>query len=208
MKVDLTYPKISDSNTGLLTKCIAFEKIDGTNTHWIWTLTDGWTHFGTRRTQFTLNREGINEFKWAHPELNHATDLFNETLRDKLTAFLCQSEYRDHKITVFAEFHGPHSFAGAHDMNDAMDGSQKLTLIDVAKEKRIIPPQQFIDDFSKFPSAQVIYIGKHIGQLVDDVHKGKYDDINEGVVCKGVVDGQVHMFKAKTKDWLKRVEKR
>lgn len=208
MKIDLAYPKIPESNTGLLTKCIAFEKIDGTNMHWIWSLEDGWSQYGTRRTGFKFNRDGRREFNYQHSELHWAPDLFDENLRDKLTAFLAQHpQYRTNTITVFTEFHGPNSFAGNHDFNDGVNNTQTLTLIDVAVGKKIIPPEQFIKDFESFGIPKVVYTGKHIGQLVEDVYKGKYD-VNEGIVCKGVANGEVHMFKAKTKDWLKRLEKR
>ena len=175
MKIDLIYPKIPDSNTGLLNKCIAFEKLDGSNMHWVWTLVDGWTHFGTRRTQFNLNRDGVQEFRWQHGELHAAPDLFNERLRDRLTTYLCQTPYRFHTVTIFTEFHGPNSFAGNHDFHDGVNNTQTLTLIDVAMGKKIIPPEQFINDFEFFGIPKVVYTGKHIGQLVEDVHKGKYD---------------------------------
>lgn len=208
MKIELAYPKIPESNTGLLTKCIAFEKYDGTNMHWVWNLQDGWTHFGTRRTQFELNRKGCHDFKWEHSELDDAPYIFNERLRDRLTAMLSQHPiYRLNKVYVFTEFFGPNSFAGNHSTTDAIDGTQQLILIDVSIGKRIIPPEQFIKDFEPYGIARVVYEGKHIGQLIDDVYKGKYD-VNEGVVCKGELKGEVHMFKAKTREWLKRLEKR
>lgn len=42
----LYYPKIPGSRSALLTPCIAFEKLDGTNLHWDWHRDFGWHAFG------------------------------------------------------------------------------------------------------------------------------------------------------------------
>lgn len=208
MKVDLIYPKIPENSDKFHGKCIAFEKYDGTNLHWIWTLDDGWHFFGSRRTQFILNRVGISEFSKEHYELVNAPHVFNEKFRDKLTAFFCQNTfYRNSRVTVFTEFLGPNSFAGGHSQEDAFNDDQDLVIIDVAVGGQIISPELFVEDFSSFPIAKVIYTGKYSGQFADDVRKGKYN-VNEGVVVKGIVDGQVFMTKVKTKEYLKRLKDR
>lgn len=204
MKVDLVYPKIPENSDKFHGKCMAFEKYDGTNLHWKWDPQEGWLGFGTRRTHFSLTREGIKDFSKEHVELAEAPHIFNEGLRDKLTMFFCiNSALRLHNITLFTEFYGANSFAGNHDAND----EHKLILIDVMINGRLIPPESFNESYSQFGSAQVVYTGKYSGQFAEDVHKGKYN-VNEGVVVKGVVDGQVFMTKIKTKDYLKRLEKR
>lgn len=208
MKVDLVYPKIPENSNKFFDKCIAFEKYDGTNLHWRWTLSDGWHLFGTRRTQFKLNSVGIDEFNLEHSELKNAVNIFNEQFRDSLTVFLCQHvRYFYNKMDIFTEFYGPNSFAGGHSWNDEDNGDQKLVIIDVAKNDKIIPPQTLIDDFGTFNIAKVIYTGKYSGQFAEDVRNGKYD-VDEGVVCKGLVDGEVFMTKVKTKDYLKRLKNR
>lgn len=208
MKIDLIYPKIPEDTNIFLGKCIAFEKYDGTNLHWIWNSTDGWHLFGTRRTQFIMNRIGIEEFTKTHSELANAPHVFNEQFRDKLTMFLCQhDEYRHVNVILFTEFYGPNSFAGGHTEEDAKSDDQDLVIIDVMRNHQLITPSQLIEDFDGFNTAKVIYTGKYNGQFTEDVRKGKYG-VNEGVVCKGIVDGEVVMTKVKTKDYLKRLEKR
>jgi hypothetical protein len=204
MKIDLIYPKIPENSDKFHGKCIAFEKYDGTNLHWKWDPNMGWSHFGTRRTQFTLDRIGIASFSKEHSELASAPYIFNEALRDQLTMFFCiNSALHLHNIIVFTEFYGPNSFSGGHVAQD----DHKLVMIDVMINGRLMPPEQLIQDFSQFEIAKVIYKGKYSGQFAEDVRKGKYD-VNEGVVVKGVVDNEVFMTKVKTKEYLKRLQKR
>jgi hypothetical protein len=206
MKIDLIYPKIPENSDKFHGKCIAFEKYDGTNLHWTWNANDGW-RFGTRRTQFLLNKSGIGDFVKEHSELSNAPHLFNDHLRDKLTIFCNTYHYWNREFTFFTEFYGPNSFAGGHSSEDAHDETQELIMIDVAIDKKILPPEEFINRFQGYTIARVVFTGKYSGQFAEDVSKGKYD-VNEGVVVKGIVDGQVFMTKVKTKDYLKRLEKR
>ena len=204
MKIDLIYPKIPENSDKFHGKCIAFEKYDGTNLHWKWNLQEGWHLFGTRRTQFTFNAKGINGFRFDHIGLSHAPDIFNETLRDKLTMFLCKhGVFSTCDVTLFTEFHGPNSFAGDHEISD----EHTLTIIDVMMNNKLLDPELCNQYFSKFGSARMIFQGKYSGQFAEDVRKGKYD-VNEGVVVKGMVDGEVFMTKIKTNDYLKRLRQR
>ncbi len=204
MKVDLVYPKIPENSDKFHGKCIAFEKYDGTNLHWKWNLQDGWHLFGTRRTQFSFDRKGIAGFIFNHMETRNAPDIFNESLRDKLTSFLCKHGiFSNCNITLFTEFHGPNSFAGGHEITD----EHTLTIIDVMVNNKLLDPELFHQYFQKFGSARLIYQGKYNGQFAEDVRKGKFD-VNEGVVVKGVVDGEVFMTKVKTNDYLKRLRQR
>ena len=178
MQINLIYPKIPENSDKFHGKCIAFEKYDGTNLHWKWDPQEGWTHFGTRRTQFTLDERGILGFQFNHMEVRSAPRIFNDILRDKLTMFLCKhSVYSVSNVIVFTEFYGPNSFAGNHEITD----EHQLILIDVMVNGRLLAPEVFIKDFSQFGSAQVIYTGKYSGQFAEDVRKGKYN-VNEGVV--------------------------
>lgn len=61
-RIKLAYPKIPDSRAAPLEKCIAFEKYDGTNLHWVWEPELGWYAFGTRRNRFDLDDRGIAAF--------------------------------------------------------------------------------------------------------------------------------------------------
>lgn len=205
MKVNLVYPKIPENSDKFHGKCYAFEKYDGTNLHWKWNVKEGWHSFGTRRTQFSFDRKGIAGFQFDHHECRNAPDIFNENLRDKLTMYLCGEHdvFNLCEVTLFTEFYGPKSFAGGHDIDD----EHELVIIDVMCNGKLITPENFIRNFQQFGSARLIYTGKYSGQFAEDVRKGKYD-VNEGVVVKGVVDGEVFMTKVKTKDYLKRLEKR
>lgn len=204
MKIDLIYPKITENSNKFHGKCIAFEKYDGTNLHWKWDPQMGWHVFGTRRTQFTLDRVGIAEFSKEHSELANAPHIFNEALRDQLTMNFCINSAKYlHNITVFTEFYGPNSFAGGHVAED----DHKLIMIDVMVNGRLMPPEQFNQHFYEFECARVVFQGKYSGQFAEDVRKGRHD-VNEGVVVKGVVDNEVFMTKVKTNDYLKRLRQR
>lgn len=126
MKIDLVYPKIPENSDKFHGKCIAFEKYDGTNMHWNWSCKDGWGSFGTRRTEFFLDKLGISEFMTTHPELSASVSIFNDRIRDSLNMFLCQNKPYSTSchVTLFTEFYGPNSFAGGHDEQDAIDGTQ------------------------------------------------------------------------------------
>ncbi len=203
MKVDLVYPKIPENSDKFHGKCIAFEKYDGTNLHWKWDPTEGWLGFGTRRTHFSLTREGIKDFSQEHSELADAPHIFNEGLRDKLTMFFSHHHtFSNYNITLFTEFYGPNSFAGGH-----VEEDHKLIIIDAMQNNKLFAPQFFHEFFHEFGSAQIVYEGKYNGQFAEDVRKGKFD-VNEGVVVKGVVDGEVFMTKVKTNDYLKRLRQR
>lgn len=205
MKINLVYPKIPESKQCLLGKCWAFEKIDGTNLHWVWEPNLGWSHFGTRRTRFTLDEKGIQEFQETHSELSEAPVLFLRA---------CQGIVNSpHQVILFTEFYGENSFAGNHQAKD----KKKLYLFDAMVNGQLLtvpafleaffayqPPEEYRDDFG-IPA--IVYTGKYTGQLAQDVGDGKYS-INEGVVVKGMVDGQVFMTKIKTKDYLKRLQQR
>ena len=53
----LYYPKMPASEKAPFgERCIAFEKLDGTNLHYCWDKDFGWHAFGTRRDQFSERR--------------------------------------------------------------------------------------------------------------------------------------------------------
>ena len=200
----LAYSKIPNSEQCLLNNCIAFEKYDGTNIHVVWNKKWGWIDFGTRRDRFPLNNIGINEFVKCHPELGDDETLkLISNISDKILDFVCENtNYNIYtEVIVFMEYHGPNSFAGQHDPKDI----KKLTLIDVMTDGQIIPPQQFLDDFKDFDIAKVIYKGKYSGQFSEDVRNGKYP-VNEGVVCKGIIDNKVYMCKIKTNVYMNKLQ--
>lgn len=206
MKIPLFYPKIPENKHIIIGKCVAWEKLDGTNMHWIWTPKIGWSHFGTRRTRFTLDDTGILEFKSVHPELEEAPYIF-------LRAFTSIVNNPSHEIILFTEFLGEKSFAGSHQVED----KKRLVLFDAMINGKLLEPKQFIDAFStynppeefedEFDLPAVVYSGKYTGQFTEDVRKGKYP-VNEGVVVKGVVDNEIVMTKIKTNKYLKKLQQR
>lgn len=201
MKCGLKYPKIPDGKNCPLKKCVAFEKYDGTNFHWKWS--GGWREFGTRRTKFAFDNVGEEYFQQAHPGLEGAPEAFYEAA-EKLDEYLHNKYWTpdtENEIIIFSEFFGPNSFAGSHKEEDI----KQHIIFDVMVNGKLLSPEDFIKDYQPFNIAKVVYSGKYTGQFVEDVRKGKYTS-GEGVVCKGIVDGQVYMTKIKTNSYLERLK--
>lgn len=203
VKVKLAYPKIPDSKNCPSEKCIAFEKYDGTNLHWVWESELGWYAFGTRRDRFDLDDMGIAEFNTAHPGLEDAPGIFIRDFAKNLESlFLQHPNYQCPEITVFTEFFGVNSFAGMHKKDDP----KQLVLFDVQTDQGIIIPEEFTRDFGDFNIARVVYRGKLTGQFINDVRQGKYG-VNEGVICKGGNNyDNLWMVKIKTYSYMKRLK--
>jgi hypothetical protein len=202
-KVSLVYPKIPDSKNSPSKSCIAFEKYDGTNLHWVWERELGWYAFGTRRNRFDLDEKGIKDFCFAHEGLEESPDIFLKNLSEGLeTIFLENPKYQtSQEITVFTEFFGSNSFAGMHKKDDPKD----LILFDVETKDGIISPEEFVDDFKELNIARIVYRGKLTGKFKEDVREGKYD-VEEGVVCKGGKGETLWMVKIKTYAYLEKLK--
>lgn len=189
---------MSGSGDAPFARCIAFEKYDGTNLHWVWDRELGWYAFGTRRDRFDLDASGIAAFATAHAGLEHAAQLFLDSLSNALTEVLHElNYYHSNEIIAFTEFLGPNSFAGKHRETD----EKHLVLFDIQTDSGFLPPETFVDDFESLPIARVVYRGKLTGRFTHEVREGKYD-VTEGVVCKGHSDGQVWMVKIKTDAYM------
>ena len=201
-RVKLAYPKMRGSRGAPLERCIAFEKYDGTNLHWMWERELGWHAFGTRRDRFDLDEAGIVQFTAAHEELGEAPHLFWEQWADPLLEVFAQHNlYEARDIMVFTEFLGDDSFAGRHRAED----DKRLVLFDVQADDRFLPPETFVEHYASLPIARVVYRGKLTGKFANDVREGRYD-VAEGVVCKGGDDGGVWMAKIKTNAYMKRLK--
>jgi hypothetical protein len=201
-RVKLAYPKIPDSKNSPLEKCIAFEKYDGTNLHWVWESELGWYAFGTRRDRFDLDERGIADFNAAHPGLETAAELFIRDFAQPLAAiWRSNPDYHSPEITVFTEFFGDRSFAGMHQQDDP----KRLVLFDVATQLGIVEPERFVRDFSAVNIARVVYSGKLTGKFIEDIRTGKYD-VEEGVVCKGKNANGIWMVKVKTTAYMNRLK--
>ena len=80
-------------------------------------------------------------------------------------------------------------------------------LFDVETGLGIVPPEQFVTDFSAFKIARVIYRGKLTGKFTTDIREGRYD-VTEGVVCKGgTTSDNLWMVKIKTNAYMLRLKK-
>ena len=175
----LYYPKMPASEKAPFgERCLAFEKLDGTNLHFCWDKDFGWDAFGTRRDQFNFTQDGEAAFAAAHPELAEVASVFVETLAEGLGEALANVP----EAMVFAEFLGRGSFAGQHYAQDP----KRLILFDVALPgEAFVTPDAFVRDFGHLSIPRLIYRGKLTGQFTDDVRKGKFG-VTEGVVCKGL----------------------
>lgn len=200
MKIKLAYPKIPSSLDCPLKQCVVFEKLDGTNIHFVFSK-DKFVGFGTRRDRFPSSEEGGKSFSQAHPELKGVLDC---DLLDLFSHLRDTDKYNTaNEVVLFFEYCGPNSFAGQHRATD----TKQLYLIDVEVDGRMLPPEEFLEDFVKFKDQipRIVFQGKFSGQVFVDVRKGKLD-VKEGVVVKGVWHGQVYMAKIKTEAYLDRLK--
>lgn len=201
-RTKLVYPKMPGSGAAPLERCVAFDKYDGTNLHWVWEPELGWYGFGTRRDRFDLDETGITEFNAAHPGLEDAATIFLNSLAEPLTKVLEDNQFYDSsEIIVFTEYLGPNSFAGKHKSGD----DKQLVLFDVQVSAGFLAPDLFVEHFSKLPIARVVYRGKLTGKFTTDVREGRFD-VTEGVVCKGGKTGNVWMVKIKTNAYMNRLK--
>jgi hypothetical protein len=200
----LHYPKIGTTEGCPGGRCIAFEKIDGTNLHWDWDREFGWHAFGTRRDAFDLTPTGVEAFHHAHPGLGRSVALFEAHLAEPLERIFRDAEpFRDvASFKAFTEYAGPRSFAGTHHPGDEAE----LVLFDVEAEGLgLIGPEAFVEHFGHLRIPRVVFRGRFTGKLTEDVRKGKFG-VAEGVVLKGGATGQVWMAKVKTDAYRARLE--
>ncbi|GAA4427955.1 RNA ligase family protein [Bremerella cremea] len=203
MNRKLHYPKIRDSRDFPLGRCIAFEKLDGTNLHFVWKRTSGWIALGTRRDRFTWDHAGREAFAAAHGNVADAAELFEQQWTAELEVVFqkderCQSWQ---VVEVFAEYCGPNSFAGLHKHDDP----KRLVMFDVAVDGEMLGPFEFIELFRELPIARVVFQGKFNSSFAERVREGKLDVI-EGVVCKTGTRGNVQMAKIKSNAYRDRLQ--
>jgi hypothetical protein len=176
----LHYPKMPGSEKAPLgERCVAFEKLDGTNLHFRFERGFGWHTLGTRRDEFPLTESGIAAFEEAHPELAGAAEVFVETLQPGASAALDALGLTE--AALFAEFLGDGSFAGRHRAGEP----KKLIVFDLETPSGFLPPEEFLKSLVALPTPRVLYRGKLTGEFAQSVRRGRYD-VAEGVVCKGL----------------------
>jgi len=201
MKGYASIPKWSPDDFGKYIHC--FNKIDGSNFRAEWNrklskksnFTMGFGKYGTRREAIHKNSpfaEGIG--------------IFEERLAEPLDLlFRTQKIFRGvDRITVYGEFYGDSSFAGIHKWDEPHD----ISVFDIFLFKKgFLPPMEFkhITDGIHINTPR-FFLSQQFNQgLVDKINTGFFG-LEEGMVCKGVEDGKVFMFKIKTDEWLKRVK--
>ena len=202
-RISLAYPKIDGSSAAPLEHCVAFEKYDGTNLHWVWDRELGWYAFGMRRNRYDLDETGIAEFNKNHSGLPDAADIFLRDLANPLEQIFVNNTYYSYsELTVFTEYLGRNSFAGLHKKDD----EKQLVLFDIETAAGFVPSEQFVCDFLDLNIARVIYRGKLTGKFVNDIREGRYD-VTEGVICKGGTrPDKLWMAKIKTNAYMLRLK--
>lgn len=200
-----TYWSIDGPNKAPRQPCIAFVKYDGSNIRAEWSRKKGWVKFGTRRRLFD---ESDEIFGAAKP-------LFLNKYADDLAAvFKKDKQFRGvQTVTVFGEFFGQQSFAGAHKPNDK---EKNIVLFDVnLLKKGLLSPKEFLDKFGHLNVAEVVYRGNLNTEFIESVRnstidvESKYDIktvVPEGVICKGGSGHNLWMCKIKTNEYLQKLK--
>jgi hypothetical protein len=195
------YPKTPGPSGAKLEKCVAFEKLDGTNLFWEWRREFGWTDFGTRSATYPLHPGGMTEFAARHPGLGVAAELFADPSEGLGRVLESRTEVQH--AFVYSEFVGPNSFAGMHKPDDP----KRLVFFDLfIVGYGFVNPWRFRELLADVPTPAVVYEGKFTGNFTEDVRAGKYL-VCEGVVVKGGSGGaDVWMAKVKTAAYLDRLK--
>lgn len=168
-----------------------FDKADGSNLRFEWSKKRGWYKYGTRN----------HLFDQTDPVFGSAIDVFQNGLAQGI-ADVAKSQRWD-KAVVFAEFFGPHSFAGVHLPEDP----KFLALFDVSPlRKGILPPAEFLKLFGHLEITKFLGVVDWNSDYVARVRRGEVEGITfEGVVAKGMVNRELVMEKAKTQAWIDKV---
>lgn len=194
-----TYHSITKYSPDYFGKYIyAFDKVDGSNFRAEWTrklskktrFTNGFGKFGTRGETIKTQR---NPFYAA-------VEIFQEKFSEDLDRIFCDEKiFRGvDEITVYGEFFGSKSFAGQHDWNEPHD----IKLFDIWLYKRdFLVPSDFLKIFGNLDICPLIYQGEFTPNVLKMIENNAFN-LKEGVVCKGVEEQKLFMFKIKTNKWL------
>jgi len=183
------YPSILGSAKAPLGKpCIAQYKYDGSNLRFEWSPKQGWHKFGTRRQLFDRSDETYAP----------AIPIFLEKMGDEIVYRTKQITKNPQRITAFAEYFGPGSFAGSHVPGAPME----LRLFDVYLFKKgLLPVKEFMRAYGDLPyAAEIVYEGPLNVSFINDVRNGKYP-VFEGVIAKGAD----FMIKIKTDEYFRQL---
>lgn len=168
-----------------------FDKVDGSSTRFEWTKKRGWFKYGTRTRLFDE----------SDPIFGSAMALFHNGLAGPI-ADIAKVQRWD-KVVAFAEFFGPHSFAGVHLQEDP----KFLALFDVSPlRKGILPPAEFLKLFGHLEITKFLGIVDWNNDYVARVRRNEVEGVTfEGAVAKGMVNKELIMEKAKTQSWIDKV---
>jgi hypothetical protein len=194
------YPEIQYYGDYWSLPVIAFEKLDGSNMRFEYSHKRGFYKFGTRNMMIDKNSQPFG----------FAINLFLENYEIALTEIFKSKTYRNSLAFVcFAELYGSKSEFGQHEFdNDTFN----ITLFDVSEYKHgLIPPRQFIKDFSDVDIPRILYDGNLNRDLVNTVKVNEWG-LKEGAVCKGVIPNKkadnLYYCKIKTNEWFERLRAR
>lgn len=177
----------------------SFYKYDGSNLRFEWQPKKGFIKFGSRTQLIDETSEvfgkSIEQFQdtMSHEIISRMEDFYSKKVVNNLD-----------RIVAFCEFFGENSVAGTHDPDD----EKHLKLFDVHMFKKgFIPPKDFIKIFDNFEHcAELVYQGNLNQDYIKEIQINQAMKFKEGVICKGVVKGQVEMTKIKTNAWLEMIK--
>lgn len=183
--------------------CVAFDKLDGSNLRFEYNVRSGWYKHGTRRQLFHA----------SDPVYGCAVDVFLKKYGEALIKVITDNPaYRKvDGLIAYAEFFGPHSFAGKHEAgflgvesNDPKD----VVLFDVnINKKGFVAPDKFVEHFGHLHIPAVVYRGPFDRRFTQDVRDGKYP-VAEGVIAKGGEGHKIWFRKVKTLTYLKALQEK
>ena len=202
------YPTIEYWNKGIFGEYVyAFDKYDGSNIRVEWdkrtakksNFTGGFRKFGSRTQMINKTTQFLGD----------SVDIFLDKYSDALNEVFLENRYFRNidQVTIFCEYYGENSFAGAHKPEDKKD----VIMFDIQLYKKgFIKPKDFIELFGHLHIPDLVYQGNYNKELIYNIRNRT--DLKEGVVCKGVrkTKGQdiVWMVKIKTNEWLEKLKRR
>jgi hypothetical protein len=203
------YPKIPGPNVALSGKgarsrrCIAFDKLDGSNIRCEWNPKSGWYKFATR----------TRLFDHTDPDFGGAIDLFLAKYGDQVVKAVqvVPAHRKVTKLIAFAEYFGPHSFAGQHDpvwLGVESNEPKDLVLFDINVNKSgFMSPHDFVRTFGHLHIPRVVYEGPFDEEFIRAVRNGSYPVV-EGVIAKGGERHSLWMRKVKVLKYLQKLRER
>lgn len=169
----------------------AFDKLDGSQIRAEWSRKKGgFSKFGTRTRLL-----GPDE-----PILGQAISLLREKYEADINKICKANKSGWQRVTLFFEFFGPNSFAGAHEEDDDFN----VVLFDAApSEVGFLGPREFLKLFADIDTAELLYRGTVSDEFIQSVRTSELEGMSfEGVICWG----GSYPFKIKSQAWLDKLK--